>query len=95
MKKDVAALCSCAVAIGSVVAVPLVVGSRVNADEGTVFFISMLLISVAAACLSMWRESKRDKANVQNIALAAILNFIGLGVVLYELLTYTTSNDTQ
>ncbi|MCE5233221.1 MAG: hypothetical protein ABFC67_00015 [Mizugakiibacter sp.] len=95
MKKNVAALCSCVVAIGSVIVVPLVVGRRFNADDDTVFFISMLLISVAAACLSMWRESKRDKANVQNIALAAIFNFIGLGIVMYELLTYAPGNNTQ
>lgn len=93
MNKNVAALCSCAAAIGSVVVVPLVVDRRVNADESTVYFISMLLISVAAGCLSMWLESKKDKANVQNIAVAAILNFIGLGVVMYELLTYTPKND--
>jgi len=93
MNKNVAALCSCAAAIGSVVVVPLVVDRRVDADEATVYFISMLLISVVAGCLSMWLESKKDKANVENIALAAILNFIGLGVVLYELLTYTPKKD--
>ncbi len=95
MKKNVAALCSCMAAIGSVVVVPLVVDRRIHADEDTVYFISMLLISVAAACLSMWLESKKDKASVQNIALAAILNFIGLGVVVYELLTYTPKSDAS
>jgi len=93
MNKNVAALASYVTAIGSVVVVPLVVDQRVNTDEGTTYFISMLLISVAAACLSMWLESKKDKANVQNIALAAILNFIGLGVVVYELLTYNPEKD--
>ena len=62
------------------------VAANFRAEEDAIIFISMMLISVAAAALTAIAESRKEKVNLGDIAGAAVLNFIGLGLATYTLL---------
>lgn len=94
MTKNQATLCGWAAALGSAAFMPFVVHNNFRGDEDTLSFISMMIISILAASVAMISESKKEKVSLQYILAMAFLNFVGLGMAIYELL-YDNSTKTE
>jgi len=88
VNKKAAVACSCAAAIASVVVVPMLVSQSINGDEDAVTYLSIAIVSFMSAGVAMKVESMKETPGLQNIALAALMNFIGLGISVYEFLTF-------
>jgi len=86
MNKKAALVCACGAALGSIVIIPKIVSLNIHGDSDAITTLSMAIISFISAGLAMKLESKKEKPNLEHIVLATLLNFIGLGIGVYELL---------
>ena len=87
MNRNAAAFLSVVVSIGAVLLVPWALRRNFEIDGDALSNLSLAIVSFASGGGAMWLESKSEKPSLDIIGLAVVLNFIGLGVVVYELLT--------
>jgi hypothetical protein len=86
MNRTVAKIIGIIASLGCLTVIPEIVSVKANADEDTQLFIQMLVTSFLAMCLGLYIESKKGKPNIQVIASLALLNFVGVGIAVYNIL---------
>ena len=86
MKKTEAAVIAVTASLSCLILIPAIVSSSANANTNTQLFISTLVTSFLAMSLGLYAESKQDKPNLRAIAGLALLNFIGVGIAVYNML---------
>lgn len=86
MKKTEAAAIAVIASLSCLIVIPAIVSTYANANTNTQLFISILVTSFLAMCLGLYAESKQEKPNLQAIAGLALLNFIGVGIAVYNML---------
>jgi len=86
MNNNLAVGISVVVTILMVVLTPIILGSQISGSGEAKHLLSLAIYSIISAFLSGVIESKKDVPNVQYIAMAAMLNFFGVGVGVYLLL---------
>ncbi len=87
MNKNIIMVISIAVSLSAIIFIPVFVKIHASGGIDAIILITLSIISFISSGLTMFLESKKDKPNLGNIAAAAVLNAVGLGVAVYMLLS--------
>ena len=95
MNRKFALVIAIGVSLVSMVVIGEGLRSSWHGSEGGLNLLAYAIAAALAGGLQTINESRKDKPNFENIGIAALLSFIGLGMAVYEWLTQDATSNVD